>query len=404
MSLIDDLHERRLAAVEALRTHIAEIDKRDDGDWNAEADQDYKRINDDIDGLDRRIADLRKAEERQADADEARAKYGDAAKPPAPEERDTKPSDDDVLRKMAAGEIRAFNFAPDEQRDLTVGSSTAGGNTVPTSFYARLHEHMIEVSAIRQTNVTVITTDAGEALEIPKTTGFSSAAIISEGGSITESDPAFGKVTLNAYKYGIAIQVSHELEQDSAFDLSGFLARQAGRALGNGSGAHFITGDGSSKPYGVATGSTLGVTGATSVSGAFTADNLIDLYYSVIAPYRANASWLMADGAIASARKLKDDNGQYLWQPALQAGEPDMLLGKPLVADTNVADQATSAKSVLFGDFSAYYIRDVRGVRAERSVDFAFGTDLITWRFLLRTDGDLVDTTGAVKHFVGGAS
>ncbi len=399
MSLIEDLHAKRLNAVEALRTHIEDIEKRDDNDWNAEADQDYKRINAEIDGLDVRIADLRKAEERQKDADETRELYERAAKTPAEERQDAKPSDDDILRKMVEGEIRGYEF-----RDLSVGTSTAGGNTVPTSFLAQLQEHMIEVSAIRQAGATVITTDAGEALEIPKTTAHSSAAIISEGGSITESDPTFGKVTLNAYKYGLSIDISTELEQDSAFDLSGYLARQAGRAIGNASGAHFVTGDGSSKPNGVATASTLGVTGATSVSGAFTADNLIDLYFSVIAPYRANATWLMADGAIASARKLKDGNDQYLWVPGLQAGVTDTLLGKPVISDTNVADQATSAKSVLFGDFSTYFIRDVRGFRAERSVDFKFSTDQATWRFLFRTDGDLVDTTGAVKHFVGGAS
>ncbi len=398
-TLINDLHAKRLNAVEALRAHIEDIEKRDDNDWNAEADQDYKRINAEIDGIDTRISDLRKAEERQKDADETRELFERQTKPPSEERQDAQPSDDDILRKMVAGEIRGYEF-----RDLSVGTSTAGGNTVPTSFLARLYEHMIEVSAIRQAGATVITTEAGEALEIPKTTAHSSAAIITEGSTVTESDPTFGKVTLNAYKYGLAIDISSELEQDSAFDLSGYLARQAGRAIGNASGTHFVTGDGSSKPNGVVGASTLGVTGATSVSGAFDGDNLIDLYFSVIAPYRANATWLMADGAIAAARKLKAGDDNYLWQPGLQAGTPDTILGRPVVSDTNVADIATSAKSVLFGDFSAYYIRDVRGFRAERSVDFKFGTDQVTWRFLFRTDGDLVDTTGAVKHFIGGAS
>lgn len=407
--LIDTLVERRANVWEQTKAHIEDIAARDGGEWNGDADETYTRLNADLDNLDARIKELHEREKRQAEAEEAREQFGAAAKAPAQEER-TAPTDDDILRAMVRGEVRddqgkvAYNFAPAERRDLTVGTSTAGGNTVPTSFFARLHEHMIEVSAIRQTNATVITTEAGEALEIPKTTSHSTAAIISEGGTVTESDPAFGKVTLNAYKYGLAIDISSELEQDSAFDLSGYLAMQAGRAIGNKSGTDYVTGDGSGKPYGVVTGSTLGETGANSVAGVFDGDNLIDLFYSVIAPYRRNAYWVMSDAGIALARKLKAGDDNYLWQPGLQAGEPDRLLGKPLVSDTNVADPAAEAKSVLFGDFSAYYIRDVRGVRAERSADFKFGSDLVTWRFLFRTDGDLVDTTGAVKHFIGGTA
>lgn len=187
-------------------------------------------------------------------------------------------------------------------------------------------------------------------------------------------------------------------------DLTGYLAEAGGRALANGAGAHFITGTGTAQPNGVVNGSTLGITGATAVSGAFTADNLIDLFFSVIGPYRTNGSWLMSDIGMRDTRKLKDGNNQYLWAPGLTAGEQSTILGRPVVTDTNVADPALSAKSVVFGDLSKYMIRDVRGVRVERSVDFAFQNDLITWRFLFRTDGDLIDTTGAVKHFAGGAT
>jgi HK97 family phage major capsid protein len=300
---------------------------------------------------------------------------------------------------MVNGEARSMEF-----RDLTKGSATAGGNTVPEGFYSTLMQHMIDNSAIRRTNVTVLTTDSGTDLPVPKTTTHPVAGIISEAGSITESDAVFGQVTLGAFKYGFSTQLSSELEQDTGVDLVGYLAAIGGQALANGSGAHFVSGDGSSKPNGIVTASTLGVTGATSVSGAFTDDNLIDLYFSVIEPYRNIGTWLMADAAMASARKLKDANDQYVWAPGLSAGDQSTLFGRPVVTDTNVADPAVDAKSVCFGDFSKYVIRDVSGVRVERSVDFAFQNDLITYRFILRTDGDLVDTTGAVKHFVGGAS
>lgn len=307
----------------------------------------------------------------------------------------------------AASERRAFRQSAAEVRDLTVGTATAGGNTVPTSFYGRLVAHLIEVSGLMMAGPTVLNTDAGEALEIPKTTAHSTAVIVAEAAAIGESDPTFGKVTLNAFKYGILMQVSSELVQDTGVDLLGYLAMQAGRALGNAFGAHGITGTGSGQPNGVVTASTLGVTGGTGVTGAFTADNLIDLHYSVIAPYRNSPScaWLMDDATLGAARKLKaSGTGEYLWQPSLQVGAPDSLLGKPVHTDPNVPTTALSAKSVLFGDFSQYFVRMVNGISFERSDDFAFDRDVITYRALLRADGDLIDVTGAVKHFIGNAA
>ena len=125
-----------------------------------------------------------------------------------------------------------------------------------------------------------------------------------------------------------------------------------------------------------------------------------------MAPYRnsQSCSWLMKDSTLAAVRKLKDTTNQYLWQPSVQVGVPDTLLGKPVVTDPNVAAVALSAKSVAFGDFSAYFVRQVNGVRFERSDDYAFNTDLVTFRALLRGDGLTVDQTGAIKVFTGNAA
>lgn len=393
MANIHELIEKRAAVWESVKDGFERTERDGISLDSPEAEERYTRQHAELVELDRRIKELDDLNRRNADAAEMRDRYATAA-----------PSVNvDAIRRMANGEIRSMEFAP-EARDLTKGSSTAGGNTVPTSFYGQLWAHLIETSAIRQTRVRQIRTASGENLQVPKTTSHSSAALIGEGNTITESDPAFGQVTLGAFKYGLSIQVATELEQDTGVDLAGYLAMQAGRALANATGTHFVTGDGSSKPLGIVTASTLGVTGGDGVAGAFTSDNLIDLYYSVIAPYRINGEWLMSDGALKAARKLKDSDNQYIWAPGLTAGEPSILLGRPVFNDYNMAAPALDAKSVLFGDFSAYMIRDVAGVRVERSVDFAFQNDLVTWRFLLRTDGDLIDTTGAVKHFVGGSS
>ena len=180
---------------------------------------------------------------------------------------------------------------------------------------------------------------------------------------------------------------------------------QAGRAVGNALGAHLVTGSGSSQPNGVSTASSTGVTGGAGVAGAFTYDNLVDLFYSVISPYRASPScgWLLRDASMATVRKLKDGNGAYIFA-AGAAGAPDTIMGKPVNTDPNVAAVALGAKSVLFGDFSQYFVRLAGGVRFERSDDFAFNSDLITYRTVIRGDGNLIDLTGALKGFVGGAS
>lgn len=393
--MLKRLLETRANVWEQTKAHLDTVEA-EGREFTGEADETYSKLNERMSELDKRISEEHDLAERNRQADEMRELYKPAPKSvEAPVQ-----TDNDILRSMVAGERRSMEF-----RDLSKLSAGAGANTVATNFYAQLQQHMIENSAIRQTNVTVLTTDGGQALQIPKTTTHPTAGIIAEAGSITESDPVFGQVTLDAYKYAFSLQVSSELENDTGIDLAAYLAERGGVALANGSGAHFITGTGSSQPNGVVTASTLGVTGGAGVTGAFTVDNLIDLYYSVIGPYRARGTWLMSDASIKAARKLKDStSGEYLWNNSVLADEPSTLLGRPVVNDTNVADPALSAKSVVFGDLSKYFIRDVRGVRVERSVDFAFQNDLVTWRFILRTDGDLIDTTGAVKHFIGNAA
>lgn len=303
-------------------------------------------------------------------------------------------------------EIRA-SVLQGQHRDLTKGTATAGGHTVGTSFYNRLVAHLIEVSGVLMAGPTVFQTERGDNLPIPRTTAHSTASSeIAEGAAISESDPAFNQLVLSAYKYGHLLQVSYELLEDTSIDLLDYIAMQAGRAAGNALGTRLVTGTGSSQPQGAATASTLGVTGGTAVAGAFTADNLIDLSHAVIAPYRSSPScgWLVRDTTLGSIRKLKDSQGQYLWQPSMQVGAPDILLGKAVYTDPNVAAVGLSARSVLFGDFSTYVVRMVKQIRFERSDDYAFNADLSTFRCLIRADGGLADTSGSIKHFVGGAS
>jgi HK97 family phage major capsid protein len=317
------------------------------------------------------------------------------------------------LRRFIKGEIRSLEVKPTtaEVRALSKGTATAGGNTVPTSFYGTLWEHLIESATLMGGGATLWTTNGGESLEVPITLTHGAAAAVAEAAAIAGTDPTFSKRTLGAFKYGELVKVSRELLEDTGVDLEGYLARAVGRNIGNAFGAKLITGAGTTEPTGITVSSTLGATSSTGTVGVPTFDNLIDLYYSVIAPYRdlATTKWLMKDSTAGAIRKLRDSSGgagtgQYLWQPAVIAGQPDLLLSKPVLTDPNVAATALNAKSVLFGDLSSYAVRVVNGIKFERSDEFAFNTDEITFRATIRGDGLLIDQTGAVKHLVGAAS
>lgn len=412
--LVKRLIDERASSWEKMKG-VIERSESEERDLSAEEQRQVEEWNKELESLDARIDELIQLEERNKRIEEQRQRFEIPA--PGSDTPEGQPTIAEQFRALAAGDIKSFDidlrgvvphYDPRtgivETRDLTVGTASAGGDTVPTSFVRRLYEHVVEQSAIRRTNVTVIQTASGENLEFPKTTGLATAALIAEAAAITESDPTFAKVTLGAFKYAVASQVSFELLQDTGVDLEGFLARDMGRAVADDMGEDFVVGDGASKPNGVVTASTLGVTGGTGVSGAFTADELIDLQYSVIEAYANRGTWMMQRATEGDARKLKGSDNNYLWQPGLQVGAPNLLLGRPIVNDPFMPAVGLSNKSVLFGDFSTYLIRDAGSLRIQRSDDFAFLNDLATFKAVWRSDGDLLDATGSIKHFVGGAT
>jgi HK97 family phage major capsid protein len=405
--IIAALHERRNNIWSQMQELLESVDP-DEG-FSGEQEASWQKMSADLDAADDQIKDLDEKESRAAAADKLAEKYaGVQTVEPSAEETAIRAfliGKSKVLDVSFAGLQRRIDprSGAYEVRDLST-TTTSGGYTIPTGFRAQLYEHLIANSAIRQTNATILTTASGENLHIPKTTSAGTAAIVGEGTALAEADPAFGETILGAWKYGQLIQVPTELIQDTAVDLLGYLARDAGRALGNASGGHFVTGTGTNQPLGVMVAAGTGVTGGTGQVGVPTAAELISLQYSVEAAYANQGYWLMARATEGKIRGLVDSNGQFLWQPSLQVGSPNLLLGRPVVSDPNVAATGTNNVSVGFGDFSPYFIRDVAAVRFERSDDFAFSSDMVSFRSILRTDGDLVDLTGAIKTYVGGTA
>lgn len=277
---------------------------------------------------------------------------------------------------------------------LQVGTNSEGGYIVPQEFETTLLEALQDINEIRR-YCNVIQT--GSDRNIPVESSMGAAAWTAEEAAFTESDPAFGRVTLSAYKAATIIKVSEELLQDAFFDVSGYLARNFGKRFGLLEEAAFVNGDGSGKPTGIVQGSSLGVTAAG--AAAITADELLDLYHALSRPYRAGAVWMMKDSTAKLIRKLKDGNNQYLWQPGLQAGQPDTLLGRPVVVSDAMPAATTGNKSVIFGDLSYYTVADRAGVAVQRLNELYAANGQVGFRAFKRTDGK-VTLSSAIKHLI----
>ena len=385
-------NELRLNAWEEAK-HLLDAAAAESRDLTAEESVIYDRISEDMDKRAQVIEQITKDEERALRLDVAAASVRTDEAAPADDD------DAEAIRSLARGEVRSLEF---EKRDLL---KTNTGSPIPTSFYNELILKARLVGPMLSTS-TVITTAGGENLQIPRVNTYSASTIAAEAGAIGESDPAFSAfITMGAWKFSYLTQVSREMIEDSGVDILGFLADQVGQGIGFNVNNALTVGTGTTQPNGIVTASTLGVTGGTGVSGAFTADNLIDLAYSVDGAARMlpGASYMASGSAIAAVRKLKDTAGNYVFSPSLAVGVPDTLLGFPLVENPAVAAPGTAAKSMLFGHLPSYYVRQVGGIRVDSSSDFAFSTDLVTLRCILRVDGQLPQATH-INHFIGGAS
>jgi HK97 family phage major capsid protein len=248
-----------------------------------------------------------------------------------------------------------------------------------------------------------INTASGEDITIPTLTAYSTAALTPEGSAISESDPTFSNITLGAYKYGFLVPISSELLSDSGVNIESVIADAAGNAIGYAINSVLTTGDGSNKPQGLVTAAGSGITGGTAVSGAFTADNLIDLIYSLDGAARTlpGVAFMANTSSLGAMRKLKDNSGQYLYQVGV--GQPDSFAGFPVIENPAMAATGTSAKSVLFGHMPSFVVRQAGGLQVASSADYAFNQDLVYYRFLIRVDSDLTHA-GHVKYFAGAAS
>lgn len=271
---------------------------------------------------------------------------------------------------------------------LSEGVDANGGYLVPEEYDSRLIDTLTEENIMRKLGHT-ITTSGEHKINIAATKP--AAAWIDEGGALSFGDATFAQINLDAHKLHVAVKVTEELLYDNAFGLESYIIEQFGKALSNAEEDAFLNGDGKGKPLGIFAetgGGTVGVTAASAT--AITADEIINLVYSLKRPYRKNAKFIMNDQTIAALRKLKDNNGAYLWQPSLQAGKVDRLFGYEVYTSPYVPTITAGKPVIAFGDFSYYNIGD-RGTRSFAELKELYaGNGMVGFVAKEREDGKLI--------------
>ncbi len=386
-----ELREKRAKAWEAAKAFL-DSHRKENGVLSAEDDAAYTRMEQEITDLGKEIARLERQEALDAELDRPvnkplTGKPGGKADADGGEDKTGRASDD--YRKNFWNVMRSKVPMPAVTNALQVGTDSEGGYLVPDEYERTLVEALEEENIFRQM-AKVIRTSSGDR-KIPVVASKGTASWIDEEGAIPESDDAFGQVSIGAYKLGTMIKVSEELLNDSVFDLQSYISREFARRIGAREEEAFFNGDGKGKPLGVLAAAGGAETGATAASAtAVTADELMDLFYSLKAPYRRKSVWVLNDSTIKAIRKLKDNNGQYLWQPSLVAGTPDMILGRPIKTSAYMPAMAAGAKTIAFGDFSYYWIADRQGRSFKRLNELFAATGQVGFLATQRVDGKLI--------------
>ena len=384
---INELRSKRAKLWEGTKAFL-ETHRRENGTLSAEDDATYTKMEQEISDLGREISRLERQEAMDAELNKP-VNTPITTRPGAAKEDTKTGRASDAYRKNFWNAMRSKNPDRSITDALQIGTDSEGGYLIPDEFERNLLSGLEENNIFR-TLANIIQTTSGDR-KIPIVASHGSAAWVDEEGAYSESDDAFAQITLGAYKLGTMMKVSDELLNDSVFDLENYLSGEFARRIGNAEEDAFINGDGVGKPTGILAakgGADIGVT--TSSGTAFTADDLINLYHSLLTPYRKKAVWLMNDSTVQFIRKLKDSNGQYLWQPSLVAGTPNTILGCPVMVSRYMPEIGAGNKAVAFGDFSYFWIADRQGRSFMRLNELFAAHGQVGFRGSQRVDGKLI--------------
>ena len=380
-----ELREKRARAWAAAKAFL-DSHRNEKGVLSAEDDAVYTRMEQDITDLGKEIARLERQEALDAELSKPTASplTGKPLGGSAPDEpktgRASKAYKEAMLTALRTNFRQVSNV-------LQEGIDANGGYLVPEEYDSRLIDGLNEENIMRRLGHR-ITTSGEHKINIAATKP--AAAWIDEGGTLTFGDATFAQISLDAHKLHVAVKVTEELLYDNAFGLENYIIAQFAKALGNAEEDAFLNGDGTGKPLGLLAATGGAQTAVTTAGASITADEVIDLVYTLKRPYRKNAAFLTNDQTLAVLRKLKDNNGQYLWQPSYQAGEPDRLFGYAIHTSPYFPTITAGKPAIAFGDYSYYNIGD-RGTRSFAELKELFaGNGMVGFVAKERVDGKLV--------------
>ncbi|WP_294143871.1 phage major capsid protein [uncultured Clostridium sp.] len=373
-----ELREKRSKAWDAAKAFL-DSHRSEKGILSAEDDATYTKMEQEISDLGKEITRLERQEQMEAELNKPVNKPL-TSKPgmgKEPKEKTGRASED--YKKAMLDALRS-NFKRVDNI-LQEGVDADGGFLVPDEYDHRLIDVLDEENIVRSL-ATKITTSGEHKINIAATKP--AASWIEEGGALTFGDATFDQILMDAHKLHVAIKVTEELLYDNAFGLENYIITQFGKALANAEEDAFLNGDGTGKPLGIFAATGGGVVEET-LTAAIKSDDMLSLVYALKRPYRKNASFIMNDKTLASLRKLKDNNGSYIWQPSYQAGEPDRILGYAVHTSAYAPEDA-----IAFGDYKYYNIGD-RGTRSFKQLNELFaGNGMIGYVAKERVDGKLV--------------
>ena len=387
MSKILELREKRAKAWEAAKAFL-DAKRTQEGFVSAEDAATYDKMENDVVNLGKEIERL----ERQAAID---AELSKATSTPITNKPDAKTGGDtktgratDEYRKAFWNGMRNKVLSYEVQNALTIGTDSEGGYLVPDEYEKKLVEALEEEVFFRNL-ATVIKTSSGDR-KIPIVTSKGEAAWIDEGGQFTESNDSFGQTTIGAHKLATMIKVSDELLNDSVFNIEQYISREFGRRIGTKEEEAFFVGDGKGKPTGIFHTVGGAEDGATTTGANITFDDVMELFYSLRSPYRKKAVWVLNDSTVKALRKLKDNTGNYIWSPSVQAGVPDTILNRPYKTSSYVPEIKAGNKCMAFGDFSYYWVADRQGRSFKRLNELFAMTGQVGFLASQRLDGKLI--------------
>ena len=381
MSKILELREKRTKLWESAKNFL-ETHRREDGTVSAEDTAVYEKMESDVVNLGNEISRLER--QKEIDSELSKTNAEPITNKPTKHKEIKIGTSSDNYKKAFWNTMKNKSYY-DVSNELSIGSDTEGGYLVPDEYEKTLVEALEEENFFRKL-ATVITTSGGER-KIPIVTAKGTAEWIEEAAAYPFSDDTFGQVTLGAYKLATMIKISEELLNDSAFNMESYISKEFARRIGTKEEEAFIVGDGTGKPSGIFNSEEADVT----VSGsALSFDNIMDLYYSLRSTYRNKAVWILNDSTIKAIRKLKDGNGNYIWQPSVREGEPDKILNRPYFTSVYAPEISSGNKVLAFGDFSYYWIADRQGRSFKRLNELYAPNGQVGFLASQRVDGKLI--------------